>query len=86
VLRPAQITFIPDWSLLGVSAVLEKGYSIMDGLFSWAAWPSGAEDMNTQVDMSYLELLQQGGLAYMMPVSPWFYINLPSVTAQTQPR
>ncbi|KAH3463578.1 hypothetical protein KXV78_000763 [Aspergillus fumigatus] len=69
--------FIPDWSSLGVKAALEKGYGIVDGLFSWAAWPSGAEDMNTQVDMSYLELLQQGGLAYMMPVSPWFYTNLP---------
>jgi hypothetical protein len=28
--------------------------------------------------MSYLELLQEmGGLAYIMPVSPWFYTNLP---------
>jgi hypothetical protein len=70
--------FIPDWSSLGAKAALERGYGLVDGLFSWAAWPSGAQDMNTHVDMSYLELLQEtGGLAYMMPVSPWFYTNLP---------
>ncbi|KAH2954577.1 hypothetical protein KXV49_000475 [Aspergillus fumigatus] len=34
--------FIPDWSSLGAKAALEKGYGIVDGLFSWAAWPSGS--------------------------------------------
>ncbi|RHZ43203.1 glycoside hydrolase family 71 protein [Aspergillus thermomutatus] len=61
--------FIPDWSSLGAKAALEKGYGIVDGLFSWAAWPSGPQDMNTQVDVSYLKLLNEsGGLAYMMPL------------------
>jgi hypothetical protein len=34
--------------------------------------------MDTYVDVSYLDYLEQaGGKAYMMPVSPWFYTNLP---------
>ena len=31
--------------------------------------------MNTYVDASYLDFL--GGKPYMMPVSPWFFTNLP---------
>ncbi|KAF4231533.1 hypothetical protein CNMCM8980_005229 [Aspergillus fumigatiaffinis] len=70
--------FIPDWSSLGAKAALEKGYGTVDGLFSWAAWPSSPQDMNTQVDVSYLKLLNKSeGLVYMMPASPWFYTNLP---------
>jgi hypothetical protein len=46
-----------------------------DGLFNWAAWPWGNEDMNTYVDSSYLQYLDE--LPYMMPVSPWFFTNLP---------
>ncbi|KAH3104079.1 hypothetical protein KXW41_009392 [Aspergillus fumigatus] len=62
--------FIPDWSSLGAKAALEKGYGIVDGLFSWAAWPSGPQDMNTQVDLCYIKLLNESeGLVYMMPVS-----------------
>lgn len=34
--------------------------------------------MTTYVDASYnLTLTQAGGKPYMMPVSPWFYTNLP---------
>jgi hypothetical protein len=34
--------------------------------------------MDTYVDASYLDFLgQNGGKPYMMPVSPWFYTNLP---------
>ncbi|KAH3054639.1 hypothetical protein KXV27_001741 [Aspergillus fumigatus] len=70
--------FIPDWSSLGAKAAFEKGYGTVDGLFSWAAWPSGPQDMNTQVDVSYLKHLNESeGQVYMMPVSPWFYTNLP---------
>ncbi|RHZ66652.1 hypothetical protein CDV55_103731 [Aspergillus turcosus] len=70
--------FIPDWSSLGAKAALDKGYGTVDGLFSWAAWPSGPQDINTQVDVSYLKHLNESeGLVYMMPVSPWFYTNLP---------
>ncbi|KAF4227426.1 hypothetical protein CNMCM6805_003038 [Aspergillus fumigatiaffinis] len=70
--------FIPDWSSLGAKAALEKGYGTVDGLFSWAAWPSGPQDMNMQVDVSYLKHLNESeSLVYMMLVSPWFYTNLP---------
>lgn len=65
--------FIPDWSSLGAKAAMELGTA--DGLFSWAAWPTGPEDMNTYVDASYLQYLD--GKPYMMPVSPWFFTNLP---------
>ncbi|PTU21963.1 hypothetical protein P175DRAFT_0424640, partial [Aspergillus ochraceoroseus IBT 24754] len=64
---------IPDWSSLGAKAAMAKG--VADGLLSWAAWPWGPQEMNTYVDASYRGYLN--GLPYMMPVSPWFYTNLP---------
>ncbi|KZF20787.1 carbohydrate-binding module family 24 protein [Xylona heveae TC161] len=65
--------FIPDWSSVGAKAALELGQA--DGLFSWAAWPWGNQDMTTYDDASYIQFL--GGLPYMMPASPWFFTNLP---------
>lgn len=65
--------FIPDWSSLGASAAEATG--VTDGLFSWAAWPTGAADMTLDSDNSYVAALN--GKPYMMPVSPWFYTNLP---------
>jgi hypothetical protein len=72
--------FVPDWSSLGAKAALEAGGGgIVDGLFSWAAWPWGDWNMNTYTDASYLQYFNETGTAlpYLMPVSPWFYTNLP---------
>ena len=66
--------FIPDWSSLGAKVAATPG--IADGLFSWDAWPKGTQNMTTYSDASYHQFL--GGLPYMMPVSPWFYTNLPA--------
>ncbi|KAK0115705.1 hypothetical protein ONS96_014150 [Cadophora gregata f. sp. sojae] len=65
--------FMPDWSSLGAKEAVGRGTA--DGLFSWAAWPWGNHDMDTYTDSSYTHFL--GGLPYMMPVSPWFYTNVP---------
>jgi len=54
---------------------MELAGGVVDGLFSWAAWSWGNRDMDTYVDASYLQYLN--GKPYMMPVSPWFYTNLP---------
>ncbi|PQE24873.1 Glycoside hydrolase family 71 protein [Rutstroemia sp. NJR-2017a BVV2] len=50
----------------------------------WAAWPWGNTDMNTYVDASYSQFLNEvyGGNGsdfshYMMAISPWFFTNLP---------
>lgn len=67
--------FAPDWSSLGAKAALEKADSVADGLFSWAAWPWGGQNMDTYIDASYRQFLN--GKPYMMAVSPWFYTNLP---------
>ncbi|KAG7150578.1 Mutanase like protein [Verticillium longisporum] len=64
-----------DWSSLGAKAAMEAADGVADGLFSWAAWPWGDRDMDTYVDASYAQYLN--GKPYMMPVSPWFYTNLP---------
>jgi hypothetical protein len=64
--------FIPEWGNLGPQASVNTG--LVDGLFSWDAWPNGATDMNTNGDMNYRNALQ--GKPYMMGVSPWFYTNL----------
>ncbi len=65
--------FIPDWSSLGPNAAVGTG--VVDGLFSWDAWPNGANDMSTDSDQAYLNAL--AGKPYMMPVSPWFFTDLP---------
>lgn len=67
--------FVPDWASLGAKAALEASPGVPDGLFSWAAWPWGPKNMDTYVDASYLQYLHE--MPYMMPVSPWFYTNLP---------
>ncbi|KAL2207288.1 putative extracellular alpha-1,3-glucanase/mutanase, partial [Sarocladium strictum] len=66
--------FIPDWSSIGPDAAVGTG--VVDGLFSWEAWPSGANDMTTGPDLAYRNALGNDR-PYMMPVSPWFYTNLP---------
>ncbi|KAK3317119.1 glycosyl hydrolase family 71-domain-containing protein [Cercophora scortea] len=66
---------VPDWSSYGAKAAMELAGGVADGLFSWAAWPWGPQNMDTYVDASYLQYLN--GKPYMMPVSPWFYTNLP---------
>ncbi|GKT50966.1 mutanase Pc12g07500 [Colletotrichum spaethianum] len=67
--------FIPDWSSLGAGPAINAGDGVADGLFNWAAWPYGQRNMTTYIDASYNQLL--GGKPYMMPVSPWFFTNLP---------
>ncbi|KAL4948285.1 glycosyl hydrolase family 71-domain-containing protein [Aspergillus filifer] len=37
--------FIPSWSSLGAKPAVATG--VVDGLFSWADWPWGSQDMNT---------------------------------------
>jgi hypothetical protein len=71
--------FMPDWSSLGAAAALAASSGVADGLFSWDAWPWGNQDMDTWTDASYLSTLNSTGqeLPYMMPISPWFYTNLP---------
>jgi hypothetical protein len=67
--------FMPDWSSVGAGPAMKLGGGVADGLFSWAAWPYGARAMDTYTDWSYIQAL--GGKPYMMPVSPWFFTNMP---------
>ncbi|KAK4097654.1 glycoside hydrolase family 18 protein [Parathielavia hyrcaniae] len=67
--------FIPDWSSLGAGPAVAAGNGVANGLFSWAAWPTGLLNTTTYVDASYK--LALGNKPYMMPVSPWFFTNMP---------
>ncbi|KAI3124048.1 CAZyme family GH71 [Penicillium roqueforti] len=70
--------FIPDWSSIGAKPALQLGGGVADGLFSWAAWPWGPQDIDTYTDASYYQYLNGSGTKpYMMAVSPWFFTNLP---------
>jgi hypothetical protein len=70
--------FMPDWSSVGARDALRLANGVADGVFSWAAWPWGNTDSDTYVDASYKDFLKQAGnKPYMMPVSPWFYTNMP---------
>jgi len=77
--------FVPDWSSVGAKPALELAGGVVDGLFSWAAWPWAFRRMNTYVNASYLQYLgAAGGKPYMMPVSPWFYTNMPGYNWRAQ--
>lgn len=65
---------IPSWTSLGPLG-LAPFLNDIDGHFSWDAWPSGAEDKDTLGDQAWMAAL--AGKPYMMPISPWFYTNLP---------
>ncbi|EAW15280.1 glycoside hydrolase family 71 protein [Aspergillus clavatus NRRL 1] len=69
----SEFFFLPDWTSLGIKAAAAS--PVIDGLMSWTAWPAGAHAMNTSVDEAYVDAL--AGRPYIMPVSPWFYTNLP---------
>ncbi|KAK4187709.1 glycosyl hydrolase [Podospora australis] len=67
--------FIPDWSSIGAQPATKLAGGVADGLFSWDAWPKGPDNMTTYPDASYYDFL--GSKPYMMPISPWFYTNMP---------
>ncbi|KAK4096690.1 carbohydrate-binding module family 24 protein [Parathielavia hyrcaniae] len=73
--RDTDCFFMPDWSSIGAQRAVQLANGVADGLFSWDAWPKGPADMTTYPDASYYDFL--GSKPYMMPVSPWFYTNLP---------
>ncbi|QSZ33474.1 hypothetical protein DSL72_005042 [Monilinia vaccinii-corymbosi] len=43
--RQIDCFFMPDWSSLGAKVAMEQANGVADGLFSWDAWPWGANDM-----------------------------------------
>jgi hypothetical protein len=65
---------VPSWTSLGTGGIASV-LDFIDGMFSWDAWPVGASDMTTVSDKQWVDAI--GGKTYMMPVSPWFYTNLP---------
>ncbi|KAI8192767.1 hypothetical protein KHU50_013093 [Colletotrichum sp. SAR 10_65] len=71
--------FMPSWSSLGAKRAMKKGTA--DGLFSWGAWTEGSNAISEEIDASYVDFLGKDASGkprpYMMPVSPWFYTNLP---------
>ncbi|PKX89654.1 uncharacterized protein P174DRAFT_435029 [Aspergillus novofumigatus IBT 16806] len=69
--------FMPDLSSVEAGPAMELAGGATDGLFSWVTWPWGNLNMTTYVDASYNQTLTAAGKPYMMPVSPWFYTNMP---------
>ncbi|KAL2670071.1 hypothetical protein Neosp_014952 [[Neocosmospora] mangrovei] len=68
------IFLVPDWSSIGPGGLKDK-LSIVDGAFSWNAWPAaGQTKMTADEDHEYKSVL--GGKPFMMGVSPSFYVNL----------
>ncbi|KAL2160953.1 hypothetical protein VTH06DRAFT_8665 [Thermothelomyces fergusii] len=68
--------FVPDWSSVPARDAVAAAGGVADGLFSFDAWPDGAANMTTEADEAFRAALGDGK-AYMMPVAPWFYTNLP---------
>lgn len=68
------IYFVPSWTALGPYDIFEN-YPVLDGMFSWAAWPSGNYPMNTDEDLLYIDDANRNGKTYMAPLSPWFFTH-----------
>lgn len=67
------VFLVPDWSSLGPAGVGDRR-DVVDGAFSWAAWPrAGEHRITAEEDVLYRRALR--GKAYMMGVSPWFYTS-----------
>lgn len=72
--------FIPDWSSVNPAESVVLANGVIDGLFSFDAWPTGNTNMTTDTDRPFLDSLKKAGnKAYMMPVAPWFFTNLPGL-------
>jgi hypothetical protein len=68
--------FVPDWTSISPKEAVALEGGVVDGLFSFDAWPNGDQNITTDGDKVFLEALGEGKV-YMMPISPWFYTNLP---------
>lgn len=74
-IKAATDSFVmPTWTSLGVTG-LASVLGVIDGFASWDAWPEGTQDMTDAPDRAFMSAIT--GKPYMMPVSPWFYTNLP---------
>lgn len=58
---------------MGAQVAASLAGGVADGLFSLAAWPYRPNDMETYNDASYID----DSNPYMMPISPWFFTNMP---------
>ncbi|KAH8702310.1 putative alpha-1,3-glucanase [Talaromyces proteolyticus] len=65
---------MPDWTSLGPERFANVRDNV-DGFFSWDAWPVGKANKSIHNDQEWVNAT--AGKPYMMPVSPWFYTNLP---------
>ncbi|WEW56046.1 vacuolar aminopeptidase 1 [Emydomyces testavorans] len=66
--------FMPSWTSLGPEG-FKRFISTVDGAFSWDAWSVGAQAKTVDSDRQWMKAID--GRPYMMPISPWFYTNLP---------
>lgn len=71
--------FVPDWGSVAPAEAVGLAGGVVDGLFTFDAWPEGDTNMTVDGDRAVQEALKgkPGGGVYMMPVSPWFFTNLP---------
>lgn len=67
-----QMALVSQWKTLDR---LHSRVLLICPTVSWDAWPQGATDKTDASDMAWSAAVQPK--AYMMPVSPWFYTNLP---------
>jgi len=72
------IFFVPFWPL-NPSNIFST-YPVLDGIFTWAAWPSpnaGSSSLLSS-DNAYLTAAHDAGKIYMAPIAPWFFTHLPA--------
>ena len=69
--------FVPDWASKPPAEAVTLGGGVVDGLFSFNAWPNGDANMTVDGDKAAQAALAAKKGVYMMPVSPWFFTNLP---------
>ncbi|KAL0633373.1 hypothetical protein Q9L58_007747 [Maublancomyces gigas] len=67
---------VPSWTSMGPQT-FQSNLNAVDGTFPWDAWPHGRSPTHKTVDSDRAWISSVPGKSFMMPVSPWFYTNLP---------
>jgi hypothetical protein len=67
---------VPNWTDVAPSVYQSTVDKYTNGIFSWDAWSDGPVHKTTKADAEWKNAVGPNK-TYLMPVSPWFYTNLP---------
>ncbi|KAH9824076.1 family 71 glycoside hydrolase [Melampsora americana] len=73
---PINPLFVPAWPSLDIESAVSNN-PVVDGMMSWESWPTGTENMSTEVDLQLQKNAKSENKLYMAGVSPCFFTHYP---------